>query len=136
MLFKKIICGIKKNPANIILLTLSGVIYFANNNFLKLHTHGILNYFFICYLNDLICPLFFLSYSNILLYAVDKEIFTLCKVIFICFLCGLIWEFFAPVLKPNSTPDLFDILCYVLGGIIYLLIQKGVFKCQLKNHRG
>lgn len=117
-------------PINLILLMAVSIIYFVNNIFLKSHTSGILNYFCICYLNDLMCPLFFLSYSNILLISIRKEIVATRTVILICFLCGLVWEFFAPLLKPDSTTDLMDILCYIFGGVIYLLIQKVGLKCQ------
>lgn len=58
------------------------------------------------------------------------------QVILISFLCGLIWEFFAPLLNADSTTDLLDILCYILGGVLYLLIQKVVLKCQLRNRKG
>lgn len=114
---------------------MTAIIYLINNYFLKSYTSGILNYFCICYLNDLICPLLLLSYSNILLLAVHKEINTFTEAVFICFLCGLVWEFLTPVLKSNSTTDLFDIFCYCLGGMMYISIQKINFKIRLNRQK-
>lgn len=135
VLFNKIICGIKNKPENIILLSLSVVFYFFNNCYLKTHTTGFYNTFFICYFNDLICPLFFLPYTNLLLFVIEKEISRFYQILLVCIFCGVIWEYFAPILKPSSTTDMFDILCYVSGGIIYLFIQKAVSKCRSKNQK-
>lgn len=77
-----------------------------------------------CYFNDLICPIFFLSYSNILLITIEREINKPFEIILECFLCGIVWEFFAPIIKDNSTTDLYDILFYIMGGIMYYLLQK------------
>ena len=125
---KKLNISIKKRPINVILLFCVSGLYFINNHYFKNYSSGNIQLFFICYFNDLLCPLFFFSYSNLLLLTIDKE---LCKIKSICIvgICvSLIWEFFAPLIKPSSTTDLIDIICYMIGSITYWGITRYMYK--------
>ena len=119
---KKIVESAKKRPINLVLIGLVICAYWLNNSFLKVHSEGIVQMFLICYFNDLICPLFFFSYANLLLLTVKKEIRKLWVVISISICTSFVWEFVAPFIKPSSTTDPLDILCYVTGGIVYWAI--------------
>ncbi len=119
---KNIKASILHKPINLILMITVLCLYVLNNTFFKTHTSGIIQYFMICHFNDLICPLFFISYSNLLLLSVGKEIKKFHWVMLFGFCSGLIWEFFAPVIKPTATTDLIDLLFYTLGTAIYWLI--------------
>ena len=116
--------SIKKRPINLILIVVVICLYFFNNIYVKDHTAGMVNEFFICYFNDLICPLFFISYSNLLLLTVGREIKRLKWILIFGFVSALIWEFLAPVLKDGSVTDLIDIVCYMTGTVIYWLILR------------
>ena len=121
---KKILLSIKLKPVNLILIISVLILYLSNNVYLKNHTNGSMQKFFVCYFNDLICPLLFFSYSNILLICVSKELKKL-KWIMLMGLCtGLVWEFFAPVIKPSSVTDVIDLICYLLGTFLYWYIMK------------
>ena len=113
-----------KNPTNIILIIIVICLYCVNNIFLKKCTQGIIQYFFICYFNDLICPLFFLSYVQILFLLINKNILSLKVILFIGFLCGLVWELFAPLINRESITDVFDFFSYIIGSIVYYIICK------------
>jgi hypothetical protein len=116
---KKIRESIKENPKDAILLVLIPVLYFTNNSVIKAHTAGLLHIFFVCYFNDLMAPLFLLSYSNILLWTVNKRCLKLKYIVAFCLTAGFVWEFLAPCFKEGSVTDPLDLLCYVLGGILY-----------------
>lgn len=38
------------------------------------------------------------------------------------FSAGLIWEFGAPILKKTSVSDIWDLVCYMVGGVLYWVI--------------
>lgn len=121
---KKILISVKSNPINLILMVIVFVLYFFNNIILKKYTNGLIQYFFICYFNDLICPLLFFSYSNMLLISVNKELKSL-KWIMLMGLCsGLIWELFAPIIKSSSVTDIVDLIAYLFGTFLYWCIIK------------
>lgn len=121
---KKILLSIKLKPVNFMLIISVLILYLSNNLYLKNHTNDSMQNFFVCYFNDLICPLLFFSYSNILLICVNKELKKL-KWIMLMGLCsGLVWEFFAPVIKPSSVTDVKDLMCYILGTFLYWCIIK------------
>lgn len=121
---KKILISVKSNPINLILMVIVFILYFFNNIILKKYTNGLIQYFFICYFNDLICPLLFFSYSNILLISVNKELKSL-KWIMLMGLCsGLIWELFAPIIKSSSVTDIVDLIAYLFGTFLYWCIIK------------
>ncbi len=71
---KKLCNSIQKRPINLILMLSVALLYLFNNLFLKEHSSGVFWLFFVCYFNDLICPLFFFSYANLLLITVNREI--------------------------------------------------------------
>lgn len=116
--------SIRQKPVNLVLILVVLGLYFLNNLVLKVHTRGRLQYFMICHFNDLICPLFFFGYCNLLLITADKEIKKLHWIMLAGLCSGLVWEFFAPVLKPSTVTDWMDIVCYLLGTFLYWCILK------------
>ena len=118
---KKIVESIRKRPVNLILVVFA---YWINNLFLKEHSGGLLRVFFIGYFNDLICPLFFFSYANMLLITVGKEIARLWVICLVSLCTSCVWEFVEPLMKPSSTTDPLDIFCYITGGVVYWAILR------------
>lgn len=116
------------NPG-LILLTI--VLYVVNNLFFKWKTHGWIQIFFISYFNDLICPLLFLSYVNILMMTTGKEIKRLPVLLLLALVASLVWEFVAPIVKPTSVTDLIDIVCYLVGSVVYWLLMR--LNCRLRR---
>jgi len=119
---KKILLSIREKPINLILIIIVSILYVFNNVYLKKHTMGIIQKFFICHFNDFICPLLFISYSNLLLITVDKELKKLRWILLFGLCSGLIWEFFAPVIKPSSITDVVDLVFYIMGTFLYWCI--------------
>ena len=115
-----------KNTFDIILVLITAFLYLLNNFIFKKYSSGIFYYFFVCYFNDLICPIGFLAYVNIMLSFVNKNIEKLYQLLSFCFLCGLVWEFITPLMKDSSVTDFFDLLCYCVGGVLYWIIKKDV----------
>lgn len=127
-MMKKLYASIRKRPVNPVLMIGVLALYCANNHYLKFQTDGVLRLFFVCYFNDLICPLFFFAYANLLLLTVGRELHKLWCIALIGLGISLIWEFFAPVLKPTATADPVDIICYLLGSTGYWAILHFVRK--------
>ncbi len=120
----KVIDSIKKRPINPILMLISVALYFVNNFYIKPNTSGVVHVFFVSFFNDILCPLLFLGYSNMLLITVGKEITKLWMLVLFCFFSGCIWEFVAPLLKKGAITDYCDLNCYVMGAVIYWCILK------------
>lgn len=128
---EKIVRSIKKRPFNLISMVTVSILYVLNNKVVKPNTTGLSHVFFVSFFNDLICPLWFLAYVNLLMITNDKEILELKKLLLICLGAGLVWEFVAPFLKKGSVTDPWDLVCYAIGTIVYWIILKGVAKKQL-----
>ena len=118
----------QKIDIEFLLIGITIFLYALNNLFFKRMTEGAFYYFFVGYFNDLICPLFFISYVNIILSFIHKRISNLVHIILLCLICGLVWEFVAPFLKKDSVTDVFDLVCYCWGGSLYWLIHKIIDK--------
>ena len=119
---------IKSNKIEIFLLIATASFYLLNNFIFKKISTGIFYYFFVCYFNDLLCPLFFVSYTNIMLSFIRKRIEKLHHIVLYCFLCGFVWEFIAPFLKEDSVTDFYDLICYFIGGLLYWIIRYSACK--------
>ena len=113
---------------NIIIALLTVLMYFINNLYLKENSLGIINYLSICYINDFLCPIFLFSYSNILLYFIHIKLVALFPILAICAISSIIWEFCAPLIKPSSVTDLYDILSYLIGALFYYAIINCIIK--------
>ena len=118
----KLWISIRKRPINAWLIIIVLSLYLFNNNCLKSISEGIAREFFICYFNDLICPLFFLSYCNIFLLTAGRELRGLVAILMLMLSAGIIWEFLAPVIKDGSVTDPIDLICYLVGGGVYWII--------------
>lgn len=125
---KNIWLSIKKNPQNSQLILIVACLYVLNNNYFKSNTDGILQYFMICYFNDLIAPILLLSYANILLISINYELKQVKWIILLGIGAGLFWEFSAPLFKTSSTTDINDLYMYTLGSFLYWCIVYGFRK--------
>jgi len=121
---KRIFLIIKKRPMNAVLVGLALILYFCNNYFFKKITVGRLNFFMICYFNDLICPLFFLAYTNILLLSIGKELTKIKWILSYMFFIGMFWELIAPIFNKDAVTDVWDLGFYMCGSLIYWMLMK------------
>lgn len=130
----RIIISIKKKPINLMIMIFVFILYLTNNLLLKKIGPSFLKYFFVCHFNDLLCPSLLLGYSNILLLTIGKELKKLHHILMFCLAASIVWEFVAPVFKKTSITDWFDVVCYLLGGIIYwTILQIHLFLMQRKE---
>lgn len=122
---KRLIQSIKANLLDTVILIAVSVLYLLNNKYIKAATVGIAHEFFVCFFNDLMAPMFMLAYSNILLGTVNRRIERPVQIFLFCLIVGFVWEFVAPLMKAGAVWDPLDILCYLIGGGIYGVLQKG-----------
>jgi len=97
------------------------IVYTANYFVLKNHTSGWVWLFSVCYLNGILAPVFLLSYSNIIFGFVSRRL-SIGGILWITMLSALVWEFIAPLYNSKSVTDWFDVLAYVVGGLIYIVL--------------
>lgn len=136
VIMRKIIHALRIRPINGFFMLAVVILYLSNNFYIKSHSCGLMQWFFICFFNDLICPLFFVSYANTLLLTVGKEIRKLHHILALCLSAGLFWELGGPLLKPTATTDFWDILFYLLGGFIYWIFLTLSSKNDSHNDGG
>ena len=120
--------SIRNNRQNVFLIMTVCVLYSLNNLLIKPMSQGLLHYFFVCYFNDLLAPVFMLSYSNIFLGTKDLKLTKPAHILLFTIVMGCIWEFAAPYLKKRSVTDPYDFVCYVLGSFLYMGLTNGTTK--------
>lgn len=113
-----------KVKQNLFYMIIAVAIYALNKSMIIPNTSGTVGYFCRCYLNDLVCPLFFLSASKIILMWAGYEIHTYKVYVILCLVAGIIWECFIPLIKPGAVKDVWDLVCYFVGTTIYYFISK------------
>lgn len=115
----------RKDCCNICMILTVALLYVFNNVFLKKCTEGVINDFFTNHFNDLICPVLLLAYCNIIL-PQKMQIKQIHCILFFVLLVGLFWEYVTPLYKVNAIADVWDIVCYLIGGVVYGLILQVV----------
>ncbi len=69
----------------------------------------------------------FASYCDIISYNVNYSKYKInrfWKLELLIFLCGLFWEYIAPMFRHDTVSDIFDIAAYLFGGVIFWIIKK------------
>lgn len=99
-------------------------LFLCNNLVLKKISGGDLNRFFRWHFNDLICPLFFLGYCQIVWIWIKDEVRSYPLLIAAAMSARLVWEYFAPLINPKAVSDPLDLLCYFIGANICYLMTK------------
>ena len=76
--------------------------------------------------NDLLGGVAFLAYVNLLISLVKPEfrLKRLASMLAFIFLCGLFWEYAAPLFVANSVSDPLDLATYMIGAFVYWLIFR------------
>ncbi len=79
-----------------------------------------------CHLNDFLGGAAFLAYTNLLLDLVrpDMRIRRLATSLVYLLLCGLFWEYAAPLFIKASTADPLDLVAYMTGAATYWLAAR------------
>ena len=113
-----------KRKCNIFCMTVALMVYAINKIWLTNITAGAAEVFCRSFLNDLVCPLFFLGFANIAFLWAGFELNSYLKCVLVGMISGLIWEYFAPVINKKATSDPWDLLCYFIGISIYYLILR------------
>ena len=110
------------------LLAASGamLLYIVNQVILKDYFSGkagipMIGYFCRCYLNDLLYPLFFLGFCEILLIWIDREIRSFPGLVLLAMSAGLLFEFAGPLVRADAVSDPLDLVCYLTGTCVYYL---------------
>ncbi len=114
----------RKNKKDVLCCGFSLLVYCINNVILKKQCAGLLGYFFRCYLNDLLAPIFVLALTGIILGQIGYELKKFWLIMLIGLSAAFVWEFIIPLIKSDSVTDPYDLLCYAGGTMGYYLIRK------------
>lgn len=94
---------IKDQKRNILCFILAFGTYLLNRCVLQAHTQNGVRYFCQCYLNDMLCPLCFLSLVDMLGAWVHHPLRRIRDVLLLIGCASLIWEGVTPAINPKSV---------------------------------
>lgn len=127
---KSLLQSIQRRPLNLAAGALAALLYGVNTLWLKKALPQNVRWFFTCYWNDLLCPLVFFPYANLLLLTADREITALRTILLTAAGLSAVWELAAPLLKPGAVADPVDAVCYFAGSIFYWFLLRCARKRQ------
>lgn len=105
----------------VILLFTALSIYAINKIFLKQLTD---HWFIQCYLNDIMAGICLSTVSQLLMWFWLKRPIKDAENILLIYVAGSYWEFIAPLYIAAAVTDLYDLVAYLAGGIIVILLRK------------
>ena len=115
---------IKQNKIDLLCFVFSGIVYCLNKLILIDNSKGAIHYFLMCYLNDLMAPIFVLAISSMIFQCIGYELNRFSVIMAIGLFAALIWEFVIPMFKAESVTDPIDFLCYIIGAGVFYLIKR------------
>ena len=95
----------------------------------------VIKYFMCCYFNDIIGGITFTAYCNLVFIFHNKKINKLWHYELLLLFAGLYWEYLTPLFRKDTVSDIWDIVAYMTGGIIYWLIQFQGVKRTMKKFK-
>ncbi len=120
---------------NLVLFILSSSLYLLNNIVIKSLTENIhyLHYYMKNYFNDTLVGIFGPAIVNLtLILLFNKDKLKKHQILLYLFLFGLFWEYGISYFIRSAIADPYDILAYVFGGIIYIVITGVIDLCYIK----
>ena len=110
-------------------------LYLLNKAAMSHYTNDVLHWFMSYYFNDIVGSVAFLAYCNFLLATQKRRLTHLFHIVLLMFVCGLVWEFIAPLIREDTVTDLFDFGAYILGGCIYWCIDQNRMLYHRQKYR-
>ena len=103
----------------------AGLFYLINRLWLQHVTSGPVGWFLACYANDIFAGAAMVAWLNLLLGLGGLgRMRAWTKTAFYLLLCGLVWEYAAPLWKPGAIFDPWDFAAYQAGGVAYQLLDN------------
>lgn len=109
-----------KNNVKLIIITLG--MYIINQIIKSKIPIEDIKWFMTCYFNDMIGGITFCAYCSIVLKMGHRQLKKLWHIEMLMFCCGIFWEYITPLYRKNTISDIFDIVAYMIGGVIYWYI--------------
>ena len=107
------------------IIVIAMIIYTVNRITKAYNSIPIIGYLCKCYVNDCIGGIVFPAYVNMVLgfykYSTITNLFHIC-IMMLC--CGVVWESICPIFLDYSVSDFWDIVAYILGGMLYYLLRR------------
>ena len=109
---------------NIIIISVTIVIYLINQAIKEQIPIEIVRWFMSCDFNDTIGGMTFMAYCNIVFSFYHRKMVKLWQIELLMLFCGIFWEYITPLYRKNTISDVWDVLSYMIGGFLYWLIIK------------
>lgn len=110
---------------NMALCLCAGVFYLVNRWRLIPATAGWLNWFLVCYANDVAAGAAILAWTDLLLdWGRLPRLHSWRRTVPFLLACGLVWEVLAPLWKPGAVFDFWDLVAYQAGGSVWLVFSR------------
>lgn len=117
---------------NITIIGITVALYIVNQIIKTRIPIEAIRWFMSCYFNDTIGGMTFMAYCNLIFSFYNRKMIKLWQIELLMFFCGFFWEYLTPLFRKNTVSDVFDIVAYMVGGLIYWIItrkeQNGVKK--------
>ena len=109
---------------NLLVILITVLLYLLNQQFKGQISNESIKWFMSCYFNDIIGGMTFIAYSNIIFSFRKIIIAKLWHIELLMFSCGIFWELITPIYRTDTVSDVWDILAYMIGGLLYSFLIR------------
>ena len=88
-----------------------------------------------CYFNDLCCGMWYMACTNLVLWVWRHRVSKIHHVLIYIAVWGVIWEILGPSIKRTAVFDLWDIVIYIVGGLIYWVLGSFFEYLFISDHK-
>lgn len=110
---------------NLIIIGITIALYIINQIIKSKIPIENIRWFMSCYFNDTIGGITFIAYCNIVFSFYNRKMIKLWQIELILFFAGLFWEYVTPIFRNNTVSDMWDVIAYMIGGLLYFMLIKG-----------
>ena len=113
-----------KRKKDLIIIGITIILYIVNQVIKAKISIELIRWFLLCYFNDTIGGITFTAYCNIVFSIYNRKMVRLWQIELLLFIAGLFWKYVTLVFRTYTVSDAWDIVAYMMGGLIYWLITR------------
>lgn len=113
-----------KQSERLVVFIIAVSLALVNKYFINVGNTGVLSTFMNWYFNDIVGACGYCSYCDYASVLFTEKSLTRYSLFLLILISGIVWEYITPMFREDTISDVYDIVAYIIGAGIYIVIRN------------